>query len=118
MTYDQEVEDRYERHERENAAETRRVEREAGRAFAQRADWEGRQATIDAGATMYTSEPLPDRRSVFFSMDGRYWDSAESARRQDLDLAAAEAAELAIERAAAQADEEQHATARRSQRAA
>jgi hypothetical protein len=76
------------------------------------------RGAIAAGATMYTSEPLPDRRSVFFSMDGRYWASAEDARRQDLDQAAAEAAEMAIERAAAQADEAQHAAARNAQRAA
>jgi hypothetical protein len=118
MTYDDLMDGRAQQFALEDAAEEIRVRNEARTAFAQRAAWEARHGTIDTSATMYTSEPLPDRQSVFFSMDGRYWASAEDARRQDLDLAAAEAAELAIERAAAQAEEEQHAAARHTQRAA
>lgn len=95
MTYDDLMDGRQEQLEREDAAETRRVQREAGRAFDRLAAQADRQATQSASDAGFTSEPLPGRQSAFYSSDGRYWSSSEDARRAQMELDSAEARQAA-----------------------
>jgi hypothetical protein len=95
MTYDDLMDGREQQLALEQEAEAIRVRDEARTAFAQRAAWEARHATIAAGATMYTSEPLPGVQSPFYAGD-RYYANPEDARRARIDLAEVAALEARL----------------------